>query len=121
MTKIIDINKLSKLFDMMYVFKEGRVDKYFFGRFKLSYQCSSQSCSCYAQTDCKHRKMLRGDFELKGESSDYIDCALSQILKSFGIKYKRSAGIKKCGSVELKLGLDYLVVGIKGQLVVYIK
>ena len=115
------IDKLATLFDMLYVFRDEEVSKYLFGHLKLKYRCTENECSCYAHTDCKHLKMRRGVYRLRGVNSLTVKQIVDETLRKLGIEPQKGKQPPACGSVELNVHSDKLIVGVKNQLVVYIK
>ena len=112
---------LAYAFDSLYIFDADSVAKYVQGSFSMRYSFNSLFCGCSFEGKCKHQKMFEGSYILRGEKEDTVKGAVEAVLHIFGIEPQAGARYPSCGSIELKVNSGSLIVGVKRQLVVYIK
>ena len=111
--------ELNRVFPDYYIFKDGKCIK----ATGEEYETNENSCSCPSQKECKHQKMLRGEYKLAGEISSSIQMALHDV--SYILKLSRPPILPykniQSMSIEIKGNINLLYVGIKGKFVFYCK
>lgn len=123
MKKVNENKEVFDIFSEIYLFKSGIVSKIIGNKVISKYRYSANSCTCPSTVDCKHLKMLRGEYIVGIEEPSIVAEVMYKIassLKESELPTPSSpvSSIVIDSKVKDKNG-PTLIVGIKNNLVVY--